>query len=102
VKISPPKYSKKDKKSEKKNLKASEKEMPDLAELERRIEQLAQELERAQSHQNCRECGSPMAAETSDSFLPPLNRPTPSKEKISFYTCNPFLDEKVNDRLVGI
>jgi hypothetical protein len=76
--------------------------MPDLAELERRIEQLAQELERAQSHQTCQKCGSPMGDETLESLLPPSNRPTPSKEKISFYTCNPFRDEKVNDRLVGL
>jgi len=61
-------------------------EIPDLADLERRIEQLAQELEQAQSNQTCQKCGlSPMVDEWS---LPPSNRPTPSKEKISFYTCN--------------
>ena len=63
---------------------------PDLAELERRIEQLAQDLEKAYAHQTCDKCREQLAEKSSNSPpLPRLNRPSPVKDRVSFYACTP-------------
>ena len=99
---SPPKYRKTAKKSEKDAATATQSDIPNLADLERRIEQLAQELERAHVHRTCDKCGTAMTEEEPDSIiLPRSNRPTPSQKKISVYTCIPVIYES-NLRLVGI
>lgn len=98
---SPPKYRKTAKKSEKDVATATQSDIPDLADLERRIEQLAQELERAHVHRTCNKCGTAMTEEPDSIILPPSNRPTPSQKKISVYTRIAVI-HAANLRLVGI
>ena len=61
---------------------------PDLEELERRIEELAQELEKAKTHHTCSKCNEQFVENHKPvSRQSPPSRPAPSKEQISFFAC---------------
>ena len=57
---------------------------PDLDSLERQIEQLARDLDKI-SHQTCFKCGN--SSEDHFQSHPPIMRPDPSLEHISFFAC---------------
>jgi hypothetical protein len=85
----------------------AEHELPDLKELERRIEQLAQELEKvsqmAEGIRSGTASGSLKLASPSNVCV--ARRPTPPKDQISFFACNPpyFLFAALTTyRLVGV
>jgi hypothetical protein len=61
---------------------------PDLEELERRIEQLAQDLEKAYAHQKCTKCDAEIIEKRPPTPPPATrNRPSPLKDRVSFYAC---------------
>jgi len=66
----------------------------DLEYLERRIEELAHELQKAQAEQLCPNCQRHMdevtghcAREESTTRSYPMNRQSPPKDQISFFVC---------------
>jgi len=67
----------------------------DLEYLERRIEELAHELQKAQAEQLCPNCQTHMdkvsghcEREESTARSYPTNRHSPPKDQISFFACN--------------
>jgi hypothetical protein len=99
----PPEYSKgKNDKRNASNISHQERP-PDLEELERRIEQLAQDLEKAYAHQKCAKCNTPIIEDPPRISSPiPTNRPSPLKDRVSFYACI-FPPMLISDfRLVGL
>lgn len=80
-----------------------------LDHLERRIEELAQELQKAQADRTCPQCAAQVPDKSIDhcakrGSIPSYwsNRPSPPKDRISFFACPLRWGIFVDDRLVGI